>query len=248
MEAPSQSYPAKTPFSAVSNVANTLKFEVAFQAITDGVAVFDVDRQFIFANDAQARICGYASVEELKKHLSNNDDVFELSKLDGNEPLPQRESPISRTLRGESLKFTELKARRTDTGQEWVFGFTGEPIRNENGEVVLAIVVTKDLTFQREAELRAKEAEERLAQAHAATQEHRGRPARMVGPNTDITATKQSEDALKESEAKFRTMTDAMPQMVWSALPDGSHDYFNKRWYEFTGLKEGMTEDRKSVV
>jgi PAS domain S-box-containing protein len=33
-----------------------------------------------------------------------------------------------------------------------------------------------------------------------------------------------------------------MPQMVWSTLPDGSHDYFNARWYEFTGVPEGSTD------
>ncbi len=43
------------------------------------------------------------------------------------------------------------------------------------------------------------------------------------------------------SEAKFRTIADAMPQMVWSTLPDGSHDYFNQRWYDFTGAPEGST-------
>ncbi len=44
------------------------------------------------------------------------------------------------------------------------------------------------------------------------------------------------------SEASFRVLTDAMPQMVWSTLPDGFHDYYNKRWYEFTGVPEGSTD------
>jgi PAS domain S-box-containing protein len=33
-----------------------------------------------------------------------------------------------------------------------------------------------------------------------------------------------------------------MPQMVWSTLPDGYHDYYNARWYEFTGVPEGSTD------
>jgi len=45
--------------------------------------------------------------------------------------------------------------------------------------------------------------------------------------------------ALRENEARFRTITDAMPQMVWSARPDGRHDYYNLRWYEYTGLRSG---------
>ena len=34
-----------------------------------------------------------------------------------------------------------------------------------------------------------------------------------------------------------------MPQMVWTARPDGYLDYYNKRWYEFTGFKEGEGGD-----
>ena len=52
----------------------------------------------------------------------------------------------------------------------------------------------------------------------------------------------RNEKALAESEAKFRTITDAMPQMVWSTLPDGFHDYYNKQWYTFTGVPEGSTD------
>ncbi len=48
--------------------------------------------------------------------------------------------------------------------------------------------------------------------------------------------------ALAHSEERFRVLADAMPQMVWSTLPDGHHDYYNARWYEFTGMAEGTTD------
>lgn len=48
--------------------------------------------------------------------------------------------------------------------------------------------------------------------------------------------------ALLESEAKFRAIADSLPQMVWSTLPDGHHDYYNARWYEFTGVPVGSTD------
>lgn len=48
--------------------------------------------------------------------------------------------------------------------------------------------------------------------------------------------------ALAESEARFRAIADSMPQMVWSTRPDGFHDYYNARWYEFTGVPEGSTD------
>ncbi|WP_043359128.1 PAS domain-containing protein [Belnapia sp. F-4-1] len=48
--------------------------------------------------------------------------------------------------------------------------------------------------------------------------------------------------AREASERRFRVLADAMPQMVWSTLPDGSHDYYNARWYEFTGVPFGSTD------
>ena len=36
--------------------------------------------------------------------------------------------------------------------------------------------------------------------------------------------------ALRESEAAFRERLNAIPQMVWSTLPDGFHDFYNDRW------------------
>jgi PAS domain S-box-containing protein len=55
----------------------------------------------------------------------------------------------------------------------------------------------------------------------------------------------RSELALRESEAKFRTIADALPQMVWSTLPNGHHDYYNEQWYEFTGVQKGSTDGEK---
>ncbi|KAI9714201.1 MAG: hypothetical protein M1812_006422 [Candelaria pacifica] len=40
----------------------------------------------------------------------------------------------------------------------------------------------------------------------------------------------------KENELRFQTICDAMPQMVWTTKPDGMHDYFSQRWYDYTGL------------
>ncbi|CAN5584557.1 hypothetical protein BH10PSE4_BH10PSE4_01470 [soil metagenome] len=48
--------------------------------------------------------------------------------------------------------------------------------------------------------------------------------------------------ALIQSRAQMQVLTDAMPQMVWSTRPDGFHDYYNARWYEFTGVPEGSTD------
>ncbi|ANY20274.1 Blue-light-activated histidine kinase 1 [Tsuneonella dongtanensis] len=48
--------------------------------------------------------------------------------------------------------------------------------------------------------------------------------------------------AFLASEAGFRVLTDTMPHMVWSTLPDGYHDYYNAQWYAFTGVPQGSTD------
>lgn len=42
--------------------------------------------------------------------------------------------------------------------------------------------------------------------------------------------------AFRESEKRFRTMVNAMPQLGWIARADGFVLWYNKRWYEFTGM------------
>ncbi len=70
----------------------------------------------------------------------------------------------------------------------------------------------------------------------APIRDDRGEVTGVVIVLRDITERRQAEQALRESEARFRHLADAMPQIVWTATPDGSVDYFNARWYEYTGL------------
>ena len=50
------------------------------------------------------------------------------------------------------------------------------------------------------------------------------------------------ERRVRESEARFHAMADSIDQMIWSTTPDGFHDYYNRRWYEYTGVPEGSTD------
>jgi formate hydrogenlyase transcriptional activator len=43
-------------------------------------------------------------------------------------------------------------------------------------------------------------------------------------------------DELKNSERKLRQVIDTIPTLAWSILPDGSNEFLNKRWHEYTGL------------
>jgi PAS domain S-box-containing protein len=57
------------------------------------------------------------------------------------------------------------------------------------------------------------------------------------GTNTDVTEQIEAERMLREREAEFRTLANAIPQLAWIADSDGRRYWFNDRWYEYTGLR-----------
>ncbi len=52
---------------------------------------------------------------------------------------------------------------------------------------------------------------------------------KWLGTSTDIEDFKRMEAALYDSEANLRQLAEAMPQIVWTAKPDGNIDYCNQR-------------------
>src|SRR5262249_62411801 len=56
----------------------------------------------------------------------------------------------------------------------------------------------------------------------------------IEGLNLDMTDRKQTEERLRESEQRWRNLTEALPQLVWSARPDGACDYFSTQWTQHT--------------
>lgn len=64
---------------------------------------------------------------------------------------------------------------------------------------------------------------------------------------------KEREKLLKEKAARreaeiqsdyYKLIAEAIPQMVWTATPDGVVDYFNSRWYDYTPLSEAMKKEQ----
>ena len=58
----------------------------------------------------------------------------------------------------------------------------------------------------------------------------------------DITEAHRARQALAESEREFRTLSNFMPNIIWSMTRDGEFEFVNDQWYEFTGLKRGEPE------
>ena len=48
----------------------------------------------------------------------------------------------------------------------------------------------------------------------------------------------QAEQELLQSEERFRTLAESLPQLVWTARPNGECDYLSRQWMEYTGASQ----------
>jgi formate hydrogenlyase transcriptional activator len=65
-----------------------------------------------------------------------------------------------------------------------------------------------------------------------------GKIVRWYGISTDIEDRKQAEEKLRQDERELRRVIDTIPSLAWSTLPDGSGEFWNRRWYDYTGLTQ----------
>ena len=54
---------------------------------------------------------------------------------------------------------------------------------------------------------------------------------------TDVTEMVLTKRQLKQNEEKYKNLADSLPTIVWTADKDGNIDYYNKKWYDFTGFE-----------
>ena len=103
-------------------------------------------------------------------------------------------------------------------------------------EVVLLEAHWRDTPYS--DEFRVLQSDGSVRHLHAAgVIEHdaNGKPLRMIGINRDITERKRAEARQHEIEARFRTMANSAPVLIWLAGVDKGCTFFNETWLNFTG-------------
>jgi PAS domain S-box-containing protein len=61
-----------------------------------------------------------------------------------------------------------------------------------------------------------------------------------IGTCIDITEHRETVEALRESRARFKTLTESLPQMIWTCTRDGYCDYVSRQWLDYTGRSESQ--------
>ncbi len=144
-----------------TNERNLAQLNAVVNQMTEGLVIFDPQGNLIDMNPAALAIHGFDSVESLRRHLGELPEVFELFDLEGNR-LPTPDWPIGRVLRGETFDSYEVRVRRPDSGRTWIGSYGGTPVYGRNGEMLLAIVTTRDVTDRKRSEQALRESEQRV--------------------------------------------------------------------------------------
>lgn len=117
---------------------------------------------------------------------------------------------------------------------------------NENGELLdfkdspPAIALRTGKPASRVLKVIRKETREAIwffSQASPMLDEE-GKVSLILGTATDITSQKQAEEIIRESESRFRTLAETLPQMIWVRRMDGTMEYGSKSWEEYCGIRD----------
>ena len=129
------------------------QMSVILSGIADGITVLNSKGQIIYANDAAARIIGYANVEELTTRSADQvTSKFELFDESG-APMAVSELPGRLALMGGPSSPTVVRSKVLETGEELWSIVKAQSVRNESGQIAMSVSIFHDITTLKRTEL-----------------------------------------------------------------------------------------------
>ena len=144
------------------------QLEAVINSMTEGLIIADAQGHILQFNPAALDLHGYKDQEEVQQHLQQFHNEIKAHDLQGN-LIPPEDWPMAKVLKGESFSHWELHVQRVDIDKRWIGSYSGTPVRNRTGELVLAILTAHDVTEQHrtQAEITRSLASEKAARAEA---------------------------------------------------------------------------------
>jgi len=165
--------------------------ESAIESMGDGVAVVDEHGAFILINSAARRIYGRDLIDGAMERWS---ELYGIFRPDGVTRYPSQELPLARALRGESCDQVELFFRNAAHPDGIFVASTGRPLRDAANRVHGGIVVLRDVSLHKRAEIELRDSNERLSQL-VADQGRRAEQSRILA---DLSSLLQATSTVEE--------------------------------------------------
>ncbi|HEX3444612.1 MAG TPA: PAS domain S-box protein, partial [Chthoniobacterales bacterium] len=182
---------------------------------SEAVFALDFDGRILEANPAACSLLGYGREELLQMRpwdFATSASWEGILGLISTMPL--------------GVPITAQRSYRCKSGEQKIVEVRLTRADHEGRDLI--IVSSRELTAQ-------KRIERRLHQNESIVVE-RQRFADTRSTETDTTDRTRVEEALRRSEEYLRLIIDTMPTVAWCTRPDGSNEFLNKRWLDYTGL------------
>ncbi|ACL61228.1 PAS domain S-box protein [Methylobacterium nodulans] len=142
------------------------------------------------------------------------------------------------------------------SGAETVFGWTAEEIVGQPGSILFTPEDQEANEPEREIETARREGSAPNMRWHLRKDGSRvfiegslttlhhldGSPRGFLKIGQDVTERREADEALRESEARFRAVANLVPDVLWSSDPAGQVTWFNERWFAYTGQSREAAE------
>jgi PAS domain S-box-containing protein len=196
--------------------------EKLLDRVVDAVFVADLDGRIIDVNPAACSLLGYERQELLKMRpwdFATNASWEGILALIGTMELGD---PV-----------TVQRAYRCKSGEQKIVDV--RLTRENHAGRDLIVVFSRDVTEQKRLKLRSRREERKLTESRQFTN--------AESTVLNVTEETRIEGALRRSEEYLRLTIDTIPTSAWCNRPDGSNEFLNQRWLDYTGLSIEAARD-----
>jgi PAS domain S-box-containing protein len=196
--------------------------EKLLEHVADAVFVADLDGRIIDVNPAACSLLGYERQELLKMRpwdFATSASWQGILALIGTMELGD---PV-----------TVQRAYRCKSGEQKIVDV--RLTRENHAGRDLIVVFSREVTEQKSPEPGSRQNDRMLAESQQFTNAY--------STALDVTEGARIEEALRRSEEYRRLTIDTIPILAWCSRPDGSNEFLNQRWLDYTGLSIEAARD-----
>lgn len=203
---------------------------VTLRSIGDGTIVTDENGKIEMVNKIAERLTGWHQQEAMGKPL---DEVFCIINEKTRKPC---ENPVEKVIKtGRIIGLANDTVLIARDGTEKIIADSAAPIRDRDGNIIGVILVFRDVTEKKKAEDALQKAHDEL---EIRVQE---RTAKLLKANEllkrEIDERKWAEQALRESEKRFRDLTESTSDWIWEVNENAEYTYASPVIEDLLGYK-----------